>query len=67
MTVWENSGRGRALTDDVWVHYGFAGTGMWISPRQQGRAVLLADKLCCTRDRQPLTEIRNAFREVPFG
>lgn len=24
---------GTTPTDDIWVHYGFTGTGMWISPR----------------------------------
>ncbi|MCX4455753.1 beta-lactamase family protein [Streptomyces sp. NBC_01728] len=53
-------------TDDVWVHYGFTGTGMWISPRQRRWAVLLTNKLFYTRDRQPLTEVRNAFRALAF-
>ncbi|MEV6480287.1 serine hydrolase domain-containing protein [Streptomyces sp. NPDC051576] len=52
--------------DDIWVHYGFTGTGMWISPRQQRWAVLLTNKLYYTRDRQPLTEVRNAFRAMAF-
>ncbi|MGH1551251.1 hypothetical protein ACRAWF_00540 [Streptomyces sp. L7] len=30
-------------------------------------AALLTNKLYYTRDRQPLTEIRNAFRELTFG
>ncbi|WP_406132831.1 serine hydrolase domain-containing protein [Streptomyces zaomyceticus] len=51
---------------DVWVHYGFTGTGMWISPTQDRWAVLLTNKLYYTRDRQPLTEVRNAFRELAF-
>ncbi|GGU32314.1 serine hydrolase domain-containing protein [Streptomyces violascens] len=55
---------GTGPLDDVWVHYGFTGTGMWISPRQQRWAVLLTNKLYYTRDRQPLTGIRNAFREL---
>lgn len=58
---------GTTPTDDAWVHYGFTGTGMWISPRQQRWAVLLTNKLYYTRDRQPLTDIRNAFRELSFG
>jgi CubicO group peptidase (beta-lactamase class C family) len=49
------------------VHYGFTGTGMWISPDKGRWAVLLTNKLYYTRDRQPLTEIRNAFRELAFG
>ncbi|MER8032062.1 serine hydrolase domain-containing protein [Streptomyces bauhiniae] len=58
---------GTAADDDIWVHYGFTGTGMWISPRQQRWAVLLTNKLYYTRDRQPLTDIRNAFRELAFS
>ncbi len=42
----------------IWVHYGFTGTGMWISPRQRRWAVLLTNKLYYTRDRQPLTDVR---------
>lgn len=57
---------GSALMDDIWVHYGFTGTGMWVSPRQQRWAVLLTNKLYYTRDRQPLTDIRNTFRELSF-
>lgn len=52
--------------EDIWVHYGFTGTGMWISPHQGCWAVLLTNKLYYTRDRQPLTEIRNAFRGLAF-
>ncbi|ROR46479.1 serine hydrolase domain-containing protein [Kitasatospora cineracea] len=52
--------------DDTWVHYGFTGTGMWISPSRETWAVLLTNKLYYTRDRQPLTGIRNAFRELAF-
>ncbi|WP_329155890.1 beta-lactamase family protein (plasmid) [Streptomyces sp. NBC_01456] len=52
---------------DVWVHYGFTGTGMWISPDQGRWAVLLTNKLYYTRDRQPLTDVRNAFRQLAFS
>ncbi|MGA5442207.1 serine hydrolase domain-containing protein [Streptomyces griseoincarnatus] len=51
---------------DVWVHYGFTGTGMWISPVQDRWAVLLTNKLYYTRDRQPLTDVRNTFRQLAF-
>ncbi|MGW2594133.1 serine hydrolase domain-containing protein [Streptomyces sp. NPDC001515] len=51
---------------DVWVHYGFTGTGMWISPAEDRWAVLLTNKLYYTRDRQPLTDVRNAFCELAF-
>ncbi|GAU69789.1 penicillin-binding protein [Streptomyces sp. NBRC 110611] len=48
--------------DNIWVHYGFTGTGMWISPAKGRWAVLLTNKLYYTRDREPLTAVRNAFR-----
>ncbi|MEV8018088.1 serine hydrolase domain-containing protein [Streptomyces sp. NPDC086554] len=57
---------GTSPTDDIWVHYGFTGTGMWISPRQGRWAVLLTNKLYYTRDRQPLTEVRNTFRTMVY-
>ncbi|MEU9648291.1 serine hydrolase domain-containing protein [Streptomyces sp. NPDC048110] len=53
--------------EDVWVHYGFTGTGMWVSPTQDRWAVLLTNKLYYSRDRQPLTDIRNAFRQETFA
>ncbi|QHC26263.1 serine hydrolase domain-containing protein [Streptomyces sp. GS7] len=53
-------------TDDIWVHYGFTGTGMWISPANSRWAVLLTNKLYYTRDREPLTAVRNAFRAAAF-
>ena len=52
--------------DDIWVHYGFTGTAMWISPTHQKWAVLLTNKLYYTRDRAPLTGVRNAFRSLAF-
>ncbi len=52
--------------DQIWVHYGFTGTGMWISPKQNKWATLLTNKLYYTRDRQPLMDIRDAFRELAF-
>jgi CubicO group peptidase (beta-lactamase class C family) len=58
---------GTVQSDDVWVHYGFTGTGMWISPRQSRWAVLLTNKLYFTRHRQPLTEVRNAFRALAYS
>ncbi|AOW86919.1 serine hydrolase [Streptomyces olivaceus] len=53
--------------EDIWVHYGFTGTGMWLSPAKDQWAVLLTNKLYYTRDRQPLTDIRNRFRELAFA
>ncbi|WP_406356415.1 serine hydrolase domain-containing protein [Streptomyces sp. NBC_00658] len=52
--------------DDVWVHYGFTGTGMWLSPRKDRWAALLTNKLYYSRDRQPLTDIRDTFRALAF-
>ncbi|MFC9626425.1 serine hydrolase domain-containing protein [Streptomyces sp. NPDC056930] len=57
---------GTSDDEDVWVHYGFTGTGMWLSPAKNQWAVLLTNKLYYTRDRQPLTDIRNHFRELAF-
>jgi CubicO group peptidase (beta-lactamase class C family) len=48
------------------VHYGFTGTGMWVSPAQGRWAVLLTNKLYYTRDRQSLTDVRNTFRQLAF-
>jgi CubicO group peptidase (beta-lactamase class C family) len=53
--------------DQTWVHYGFTGTAMWLSPKQGTWAVLLTNKIRLTRDREPLTTIRNSFRELAFG
>ncbi|MFF5548688.1 serine hydrolase domain-containing protein [Streptomyces olivaceoviridis] len=58
---------GTTTEEDVWVHYGFTGTGMWISPTGGRWAVLLTNKLYYTRDRGPLTEVRNTFRELAFN
>ncbi|MGW7368428.1 serine hydrolase domain-containing protein [Streptomyces sp. NPDC054841] len=54
-------------SDDVWVHYGFTGTGMWVSPSSARWAVLLTNKLYYTRDREPLTSIRNTFCSAAFS
>ncbi|MFF7191317.1 serine hydrolase domain-containing protein [Streptomyces sp. NPDC008222] len=58
---------GTTEEQDVWVHYGFTGTGMWISPAMDRWAVLLTNKLFYTRDRQPLTDVRDAFRQLAFS
>ncbi|MFC5835556.1 serine hydrolase domain-containing protein [Nonomuraea insulae] len=58
---------GTSARDDIYVHYGFTGTGMWVSPEQRRWAILLTNKLYYGRDRQPLTEIRNAFRALAFA
>lgn len=58
---------GTSTPDDIYVHYGFTGTGMWVSLEQRRWAILLTNKLYYGRDRQPLTEIRNAFRALAFA
>lgn len=40
---------------------------MWICPQQGRWAVLLTNKLYYTRDRQPLTDVRNTFRTLAFA
>lgn len=55
---------GTTAEQDTWVHYGFTGAGA--SPTRGLRAVLLTNKLYYTRDRGPLTDVRNAFRELAF-
>ncbi len=54
-------------TEDTWVHYGFTGTGVWISPAQGRWAVLLTNKLRYNRVREPVAEIRNVFRAAAFA
>lgn len=53
--------------DDVWLHYGFTGTGLWLSPRRGRWAALLTNKLYFSRDREPLADVRNAFRSLVFA
>ncbi|MFD7288547.1 serine hydrolase domain-containing protein [Streptomyces sp. NPDC059863] len=57
---------GTTTAQDVWVHYRFTGTGMWISPQQDHWEILLTNKIYYARDRQPLTDIRNSFRGLAF-
>ncbi|MFQ6141692.1 serine hydrolase domain-containing protein [Streptomyces seoulensis] len=58
---------GTTTEEDVWAHYGFTGTGMWISSAEGRWAVLMTNKLYYTRDRAPLTDIRNTFRGLAFA
>ncbi|MGW4159129.1 serine hydrolase domain-containing protein [Streptomyces sp. NPDC004788] len=58
---------GTELHEDIWVHYGFTGTGMWINPARGRWAVLLTNKIYFARDREPLTAIRNAFRSLALA
>ncbi|MFF1510336.1 serine hydrolase domain-containing protein [Streptomyces sp. NPDC058326] len=57
---------GTAPADDVWAHFGFTGTGMWVSPARNRWAVLLTNRLRLTRDNGPLARVRNAFRTLAF-
>ena len=58
---------GTSPSDDIYVHYGFTGTAIWISRKRQRWAVLLTNKLYYNRDRPPLTAIRDSFRELIFA
>ncbi|MEV6154889.1 serine hydrolase domain-containing protein [Nonomuraea sp. NPDC052129] len=53
--------------EDIYVHHGFTGTAMWLSPKQQRWAVLLTNKIYYSRDRDPLMSIRAAFRTLVFS
>lgn len=58
---------GSEPADDIWVHYGFTGTGLWVSPKQDRWATLLTNKLYYTRDREPIAEVRNEFRRAALS
>ncbi|MFJ6135707.1 serine hydrolase domain-containing protein [Kitasatospora sp. NPDC092286] len=53
--------------EGTFVHYGFTGTGIWISLRLGRWALLLTNKVHYNRELQPLTDLRNAFRRAVFG
>ncbi|MFB7905890.1 serine hydrolase domain-containing protein [Kitasatospora sp. NPDC056076] len=53
--------------EGTFVHYGFTGTGCWVSRRQGRWALLLTNKVHHDRNTQPLTDLRNAFRRAVFG
>ncbi|MFF2079978.1 serine hydrolase domain-containing protein [Kitasatospora sp. NPDC058162] len=53
--------------EGTFVHYGFTGTGFWVSRRQGRWALLLTNKVHYDRTVQPLTDLRNAFRRAVFG
>lgn len=53
--------------DGIWMHYGFTGTAMWISPKHGLWAVLLTNKLYFTRDKDPLMDLRETFRRLVFS
>ncbi|WP_298331316.1 serine hydrolase domain-containing protein [Haloactinopolyspora sp.] len=52
--------------NDVWAHFGFTGTGLWVSPRRGRWAVLLTNKLFYTRASDPLNAIRREFCRLAF-
>jgi hypothetical protein len=56
-----------SAADDVWVHYGFTGTGLWVSPTRDRWGVLLTNKVYYSRDRGPIADVRNGFRRLIFG
>ncbi|MFJ9692065.1 serine hydrolase domain-containing protein [Kitasatospora sp. NPDC101183] len=58
---------GTEAAEGTFVHYGFTGTGIWVS-RELGRwAVLLTNKVHYDRNTGPLTDLRNAYRRAVFG
>lgn len=58
---------GTGVREDVWTHYGFTGTGLWVSPARGRWAVLLTNKLYFTRETGPVTAVRDAFRAAVFS
>ncbi|WP_435971622.1 serine hydrolase domain-containing protein [Streptomyces sp. Qhu_M48] len=57
---------GTEPADDVWSHFGFTGTGLWVSPARDRWAVLLTNRLRFTRDPGPLARVRDVFRALAF-
>ncbi|MGW6417923.1 serine hydrolase domain-containing protein [Streptomyces sp. NPDC055055] len=55
---------GTGPSDDVWAHFGFTGTALWVSPARGRWAVLLTNRLYLTRDPGPLTRVRDVFRSL---
>lgn len=58
---------GTEAADDVWAHFGFTGTALWVSPARGRWAVLLTNRLYVTRDPGPLSRLRDAFRAGAFA
>ncbi|MFF5454959.1 serine hydrolase domain-containing protein [Streptomyces sp. NPDC012950] len=58
---------GTGPEDDVWAHFGFTGTGLWVSPARGRWAVLLTNRLYLTRDPGPLARVRDAFRTLALS
>lgn len=51
---------------EVWAHFGFTGTAMWVSLRRRRWAVLLTNKLYYTRDSHPILDVRKSFCRLAF-
>ncbi|MEV7770431.1 serine hydrolase domain-containing protein [Kitasatospora sp. NPDC086791] len=58
---------GTEPAEGTFVHYGFTGTGFWVSRRLGRWALLLTNKVHHDRVTQPLTDLRNAYRGAVFG
>ncbi|MEV7598590.1 serine hydrolase domain-containing protein [Kitasatospora sp. NPDC089797] len=58
---------GTEPAEGTFVHYGFTGTGMWVSRRLGRWALLLTNHVHRSRVTQPLTDLRNAYRQAVFG
>ncbi|MEU9074469.1 serine hydrolase domain-containing protein [Kitasatospora sp. NPDC048538] len=58
---------GTEPAEGTFVHYGFTGTGLWVSRRLGRWALLLTNKVHYDRGIQPLTDLRNAYRRAVFG
>jgi CubicO group peptidase (beta-lactamase class C family) len=52
--------------DDIWGHFGFTGTAMWVAPRRGRWAVLLTNKLYYSREIGPMYDVRKAFCQFAF-
>ncbi|MEY9854955.1 CubicO group peptidase (beta-lactamase class C family) [Catenulispora sp. GAS73] len=64
---WQPSPKTVTGEEDIWLHYGFTGTGMWVSQERERWAVLLTNKVYYSRDRGPIAEVRNEFRRLVFS
>ncbi|MGW2375270.1 serine hydrolase domain-containing protein [Kitasatospora sp. NPDC001683] len=58
---------GTEPAEGTFVHYGFTGTGIWVSRRLGRWALLLTNQVHHSRVTQSLTDLRNAFRRAVFG
>ncbi|WP_406055456.1 beta-lactamase family protein [Streptomyces sp. NBC_01077] len=58
---------GTEPADGIWSHFGFTGTGLWVSPARGRWAVLLTNRLHLTRDPGPLARVRDVFRTLAFA